>query len=127
LHWISQKRCCCFESTVFYSFIKFSACSIKISNTTCYSSRTFLLLVFNYIYSLDWIIFSRSIELICLMNCFRFLLVSSLLLTGRLPTLSTLLFIIALSFLSLLHWNIRWSIVRMPCLHGHSRLPIIHC
>jgi hypothetical protein len=36
------------------------------------------------------------------MNCFKFLLVSSLLLTGHLPSLSTLLFRIAVSFLSLL-------------------------
>ena len=58
------------------------------------------------------------------MNCFRFLLVSSLLLTGHLPALSTLLFRVALSFTNLSHWNIRWSTVCMPCLHGHSGLPI---
>ena len=60
------------------------------------------------------------------MNCFKYLLVSTLLLTGQLPTLSTLVFRLSLSFFSLLHWNIRWSTVCMPCLHGHSGLPIIY-
>ena len=59
-----------------------------------------------------------------LMNCFRFPLVSSLLLTGHLPTLSTLLFRISVSFFSLLHWDIRWSAICMPCLLGHSGLNI---
>ena len=68
---------------------------------------------------------SRSIEFMYLMNCFRFPLVSSLLFTGHLPTLSTLLFRISLSFFSPLHWNIRWSTVCVPCLHGHSGLPVI--
>ena len=58
-------------------------------------------------------------------NCFKCLLVSSLLLTGQLSTLSTQVFRVSLSFFSLLHWNIRWSTVCMPCLHGHSGLPII--
>jgi len=60
-----------------------------------------------------------------LMNCFKYLLVSPLLLTGQLPTLSTLLFRVSLSYFSILHWNIRWSTVCMSCLHGHSGLPII--
>ena len=59
------------------------------------------------------------------MNCFKYLLFGSLLLTGQLPTLGTLVFRISLSFFSLLHWNIRWSTVCMPCLHGQSGLPII--
>jgi hypothetical protein len=59
------------------------------------------------------------------MNFFKYLLVNSHLLTGQLPTSSTLVFRVSLSFFSLLHWNIRWSTVCMPCLHGHSRLPII--
>jgi len=59
------------------------------------------------------------------MNCFKYLLVSSLLLTGQLPTLSTLFFRVSLSFFSILHCNIRWSTVCMSCLHGHSGLPII--
>ena len=60
-----------------------------------------------------------------LLNCFKYLLVSSLLLTGQLPTLSTLFFVVSLSFFSILHWNIRWSTVCMSCLHGHSGIPII--
>ena len=60
-----------------------------------------------------------------LINCFKYLLVNLLLLTGQLPTLSTLVFRISLSFFSLLHWNVRWCTVCMPCLHGHSGLPII--
>ena len=60
-----------------------------------------------------------------LMNCFKYLLVNSLLLTGQLPTLSTLVFRVCLSFFNLLHCNIRWSTVYMPCLLGHSGLPII--
>ena len=71
------------------------------------------------------IVFSRSIEFMYLTNCFKYLLVSSLLLTGRLPTLSKLIFRVSLSFFSLLHWNIRWSTVCMPCLHAHSGLPTI--
>jgi hypothetical protein len=51
------------------------------------------------------------------MNCFRYLLVSSLLLTGQLPTLSTLVFRISLSLFSILHWNIRWSTVCVPCFY----------
>jgi hypothetical protein len=70
--------------------------------------------VFIYICLLEWFMFSRSIEFMYLMNCFRYLLVSSLLLTGQLPTLSTLVFRVSLSFFSLLHWNIRWSTV---CVH----------
>ena len=54
------------------------------------------------------------------MNCCKYLSVNKLLLTGQLPTLSTLVLIVSLSF-----WNIRWSTVCMPCLHGHSGLPII--
>jgi hypothetical protein len=59
------------------------------------------------------------------MNCFKYLLVSSLLLTGQLLTLSTLVFSFSVSFFSLLHWNILWSTLCVPCLHGHSGLPII--
>jgi hypothetical protein len=114
---------CCIFSCIF--FIKSSACSITFSNIIRYSNLTFLLLVFIYIFSFDWFISSRSIELLHLVNCFRFLFVSSLLLFGHLPTLSTLLFRIALSFLSRLHWSIRWSAVCVPCLHGHSGLLIV--
>jgi hypothetical protein len=74
---------------------------------------------------LEWFNFSRSIEFTYLMNCFKYLLVSSLLLTGQLPTLSTLVFSFSLSFFSVMHWNIRWSTVCVPCLHGQSGLPII--
>jgi hypothetical protein len=109
----------------FFIFYIYSACSITVSSTTCCCNLTFLLLVFIYICSVEWYIFSRSIEFMYLMNCFRFPLVSSLLLAGHLSTLSTLLFRISLSFLSLLHWNIRWSTVCMPCLHGHPGLSII--
>ena len=70
-------------------------------------------------------IFSKSIEFMYLMNCFKYLLVISLLLTGQLPTLSTMVFRVSLSFFSILHWYIRWSTVCMPCLLGHSGLPII--
>ena len=59
------------------------------------------------------------------MNCFKYLLVNSLLPTGQLSTLSTLVFRVSLSFFSLLNWNIRWSTVCMPCLHEHSGLPKI--
>jgi hypothetical protein len=67
----------------------------------------------------------KSIEFMYLMNCFRFMLVSSFLLAGQLPSLSTLFFKVSLSFFRLFHWNIRWSTVCIPCLHGHSGLPII--
>jgi hypothetical protein len=77
--------------------------------------------VFIYI----WFIFFRSIELIYLSNCFKYLSVSSLLLTGHLPTFNTLLFSCAFSFTSLSHLNVRWSTVCVPCLHGHSGHPII--
>jgi hypothetical protein len=70
-------------------------------------------------------IFSKYIELIYLSNCFKYLFVSSLLLTGHLPTFNTLLFRCALSFTSLSHLNIRWSTVCVPCLHGHSGHPMI--
>ena len=103
-------------------FIKPSARSITVSNTTCYCSHTTLFLVFIYIFSLEWFIFSQSLEFMYLMNCFKYLLVSSLLLTGQLPTLSTLFCRVSLSFFSILHWYIRWSTVCMPCLHGHSGL-----
>ena len=59
------------------------------------------------------------------MNCFKFPPVSSLLFTGHLPTLVKLLFSIALSFFSFLHWNIKCSTVCIPCLHEHSASPII--
>ena len=59
-----------------------------------------------------------------LLNCFRFLSVSSLLLTGQLSTLSTLFFRICLSSFSRLHLDIRWSTVCVPCLHGHSGFPV---
>jgi len=62
---------------------------------------------------------------IYLKNCFRFPLVSSLLLTGHLPTLSALLFRISLSFFSLLHWNIRFSTVCMGARGGAVLLR--HC
>ena len=65
--------------------------------------------MFIYICWLGWFIFTKSIEFIHLMNCFRFLLVNSLLLAGQLPTLSTLFFKLSLSFFSQWHWNIRWS------------------
>ena len=110
---------------VWLFFIKPSARSITVSNTTCYCNLTFLFLVFIYTCSLERFIFPRSIEFMYLMNCFRFPLINSLLLTGHLPTLSTLLFRISFSFLSLLHWNTRWSTVCMPCLHGSSELPMI--
>jgi hypothetical protein len=51
--------------------------------------------------------------------------ISSILLTGQLPALSTLFFRISLSFFSLLHWNIRSSAVCMRSLYGHYGLPII--
>jgi hypothetical protein len=100
-------------------FIKSSAHSITVSNTTCYCNLTFLLLGFIYICSLEWFIFSRAIEFMYIMNCFRFLLVSTRLLTAQLPALSTLVFRISLRFFSLLYWNVRWSTVCLPCLHGH--------
>jgi len=106
-------------------FIKPSAWSITVSNTTCYLNLTFLLLVFVYICSLEWFIFSRSIQFMYLMNCFRFLSISSLLLTGQLPALCILLFRISLSFFSLLPWNIRWSTVCKSCLHGRFGLTTI--
>jgi len=81
--------------------------------------------VFIYICSLEWFIFSKSIEFMYLRNCFTYLLVSSFLLTGQFSTLGTLFFKVSLSFFSMLHWNIRWSTVCMSCLHGHSGLPII--
>ena len=59
------------------------------------------------------------------MNCFRLPSISSLFFIGHLPTLIKLLFSIALSFFSLLHWNIKCSTVCIPCLHGHSALPIM--
>jgi hypothetical protein len=77
---------------------------------------------------LEWFIFSRSIEFRYLMNCFKYLLVSSLLLTGQLPTLSTLIFRVSLSFFSLLHWNIRWSILCVPCCTWYWKLHVKwHC
>jgi hypothetical protein len=106
-------------------FIKFPACSITVSNTTYYCNHTILLLVFIYICSLEWFTFSKSIEFMYLMNCFKYLLVSSLLLTGQLPTLSTLFFRVFLSLISIFHWYNRWSTVCMSCLHGHSGFPII--
>ena len=36
-----------------------------------------------------------------------------------------MVFRVSLSFFSLLHWNIRWCTVCMPCLHGLSGLPKI--
>ena len=105
---------------LFIYYISSSACSITVRNTTCYRSLPFLLIVFIYI----WFIFSRSIESIYLSNCFKYLFVSSLFFTGHLPTFNTLLFRCAVSFTSLSHWNIRWSTVCVPCLHGHSGHPI---
>jgi hypothetical protein len=105
---------------MFFFLIRSSACSITVSNTTCYRCIPFLLIVIIYI----WFIFSKSIELIYLSNCFKYLFVSSLLLTGHLPTFNTLLFRCALSFTSLSHLIIRWSTVCVPCLHGHSGHPI---
>ena len=102
-----------------FFFIKYSVWSITVCNTTCYCNLTFLLLGFIYICSLEWFIFSRAIEFMYIMNCFRFLLVSTRLLTAQLPALSTLVFRISLRFFSLLYWNVRWSTVCLPCLHGH--------
>jgi hypothetical protein len=116
--------CLSWHISVFFC-IKSSSCSITVSNTTCCCNHTILLLVLFYICLLEWFNFSRSIEFMYLMNCFRYLLVSSLLLTGQLPTLSTLFFNFSLSFFSLLHWNVKCSTVCVPCLHGHSGLPII--
>jgi hypothetical protein len=97
------------------------------SNITFCCNHTNLLLVFIYICLLEWFHFSRSIKFTCLMNCFKYLLVSSLWLTGQLPTLRKLFFSFYLSFFSLLHWNIRRSNVCVPCLHGHSGLPREYC
>ena len=36
-----------------------------------------------------------------------------------------MVFRVSLSFFSLLHWNVRWCTVCMPCLHGLSGLPKI--
>jgi hypothetical protein len=105
----------------YYLFIKSSACSITVSNTTCYRCLPFLLIVIIYI----WFIFSKSIELIYLSNCFKYLFVSLLLLNAHLPTFNTLLFRCVLSFTNLSHLNIRWSTVCVPCLHGHSGHAII--
>jgi hypothetical protein len=104
-------------------FIRSSACSIteSKSNITCYRCLPFMLIGFIYI----WFIFSRFIELIYLINFFKYLFVSSLLLIGHLPTFNTLLFRCALSFTSLSHLNIRWSTICVPCWHGHSGHPII--
>jgi len=110
---------------IFFLFFYYILSMLHYSNTTCYCNLTFLLLVFIYICSLGWFIFTKCIECMYLMNCFRFLLVSSLLLAGQLPSLRTMFLKISLSFFSLLHWNIRWSTVCMLCLHGHSGLPII--
>ena len=98
--------------------------NIKLHNTTCFCNHTILLLLFIYSYMFERFTFSRSIQFMYLMNCFKYLLVNSLLFTGQLPALSTLVFRISLSFCSLLHWNIRWSTVCMPCSHWHSGLPI---
>jgi hypothetical protein len=84
-----------------YLLIISSACSITVRNTTCYRCLPFLLIVLIYI----WFIFSKSIELIYPSNCFQYLFVSSLLLTGHLPTFNTLLFRCALSFTSHSHLN----------------------
>ena len=79
-----QYSCACtYVFFYLFIFIKSSACSITVSNTTCYHSLPFLLIVFIYI-SFN---FSKSIELIYLSNCFKYLFVSSLLVTGHLPTL----------------------------------------
>ena len=101
------------DAKPFFS-IKSSEFSITLSNIKRYCNLTFLLLVFIYICSLEWFVFSRSSEFTYPMNCFRFLFVSSLLLTGHFPTLSTLFFRISLSFFSPLHWNIRWSTDAKP-------------
>ena len=113
------------DGWMYYLFIYSSACSITVSNTTFYCNHTVLLLVSIYICLLEWFIFSKSIEFIYIMNCFKYLLVNSLLFIGQLPTLSTLVFRFSLSFFSLLHWITRWSTVCMLCLHGHSGIPII--
>jgi hypothetical protein len=59
--------------------IKSSACCITVSNTTCCCNHTNLLLVFIYVCLLEWFNFSSSIEFTYLVNCFKYLLVSSLL------------------------------------------------
>ena len=104
--------------------VKSSARSNTVNNTARYCNLTILLLAFIYICSLELFIFSRSIEFMYRMNCFRFLLVSSLLLTGQLPTLSTLFFRIYLSFFSLK--NYRKSRVPMQTLHTNGR-PFVVC
>jgi len=57
-----------------------------------------------------------------LISCFRFLLVSSLLLTGQFPISSTLFFRITVAFFSLLQWNIRWSAVCVQYLYTYCAL-----
>jgi hypothetical protein len=99
-------------------FIKSSACTITTSNTTCCCNHTILLL--------EWFIFSRTIEFTYLMNCFKYLLVSSLLLTGLLRTLSTVHWSSEFLFHSLAYCTgISDGLLCVPCLHGHSGLPII--
>jgi hypothetical protein len=67
---------CCVEYNTFRNdwrvvfLTNSSPCSITVSNTTCYYNLTFLLLVFIYICSLQWFIFSKSIEFMYPMNCF---------------------------------------------------------
>ena len=84
------------------------ACFITICNSTCYY-HTFLFSF--YICSLERFIFSKSIVLIYLINCFKYLRVISLFLTGQLPSFLTLHCNIPLSFFNLLHSNIKWSTV----------------
>jgi hypothetical protein len=115
-----NRNCISIKKDSFFYFIKSSACFITVSNTICCCNHTILLLVFICIYLLVWFNFSRSIDFTYLVNCFKYLLVSSLLLTGQLHTISTLVFSFSLSFFSPLHWNIRWSTVCVPCLRGHS-------
>ena len=101
-----------------FFFIKSLACSITICNTTCYYTFLFSF----YICSLERFIFSQSIVLIYLINCFKYLWVSSLFLTGQLPSFLTLHCNVPISYFNLLHSNIKWSTVWMPRLHEHSGL-----
>jgi hypothetical protein len=94
-----------------FFIIKSSACSITVSNTTCYC-LTFLVIFYSC--SLQRFIFSKSIVFMYLINCFKFLWVSSLFLTDQLPSFMTLFCKISLSYFSLLHSNIKWSTVCMP-------------
>ena len=57
--WVLADLHSIFVCLFIYLFIKSSACSITVSNTTCYFNHTVLLLVFIYICLLEWFIFSK--------------------------------------------------------------------